>query len=290
MVHSTTVTRSTVQHLRFGFSLYLAPVYLFALTQAREIDSLRAVAIFVLLHVFLYPASNGYNSYYDRDEGSIGGLERPPPVDLSLLRAANVLDAVALAGGLLLDWRVGALLAAYIAASRAYSHPRIRLKRRPWAGWFSVSLFQGAGSFLATAIGVAPAAPLAELALPAALSSLIVGASYPLTQIYQHSEDGRRGDQTLSRLLGVRGTFLFSGALFAAADLGMVHYLAQAQERPFSAWLFQVALAPTVFLFAYWMHGAWTDPSRADFRSTMRMNRVSALSTAGFFLIERALR
>lgn len=41
------------------------------------------------------------------------------------------------------------------------------------------------------------------------ISSCLIGASYPLTQIYQHEEDSKRGDRTLSILLGYRGFFCF---------------------------------------------------------------------------------
>jgi hypothetical protein len=37
--------------------------------------------IFLVLHICMYGGANSLNSYYDKDEGPIGGLERPPPVD-----------------------------------------------------------------------------------------------------------------------------------------------------------------------------------------------------------------
>ena len=41
--------------------------------------------------------------------------------------------------------------------------------------------------------------------IPAILSSLLLFGSYPMTQIYQHEEDARRGDKTLSLKLGIQG-------------------------------------------------------------------------------------
>jgi len=46
------------------------------------------VIAFVALHVFLYAGATAFNSYYDRDEGPVGGLERPPPVLPALLPVA----------------------------------------------------------------------------------------------------------------------------------------------------------------------------------------------------------
>ena len=68
---------STIQLLRFPFSFFLMPVYWFALGQAGSINALDALLVFVILHLLVYPASNGYNSYMDRDQGSIGGLKTP---------------------------------------------------------------------------------------------------------------------------------------------------------------------------------------------------------------------
>lgn len=47
-----------------------------------------------ILHVLIYPASNAYNSYFDKDEGSIGGLKNPPKVDKKLWQVANVFDVL----------------------------------------------------------------------------------------------------------------------------------------------------------------------------------------------------
>jgi hypothetical protein len=39
-----------------------------------------------------FPASNGYNSYFDKDEDSIGLLEKPPEVDISLYYFSILLE------------------------------------------------------------------------------------------------------------------------------------------------------------------------------------------------------
>jgi hypothetical protein len=79
------VSKSTLLHVRLPFSWFLLPVYMMALTFAPSIDLKNAALVFVMLHIFLYTASNGFNSYYDRDKESIGGLRNPPPVTSDLL-------------------------------------------------------------------------------------------------------------------------------------------------------------------------------------------------------------
>ena len=67
--------KSTITLLRIPFSFFLMPVFFFSLSQVPEINYAKALLIFIILHFIMYPASNGYNSYMDNDEESIGMLE-----------------------------------------------------------------------------------------------------------------------------------------------------------------------------------------------------------------------
>jgi len=69
--------------MRIPFSIFLMAVFWFALINI-EVDISSAILVFITIHLFLYPASNGYNSYFDRDEQSIGGLKNPPAVTKEL--------------------------------------------------------------------------------------------------------------------------------------------------------------------------------------------------------------
>jgi 1,4-dihydroxy-2-naphthoate octaprenyltransferase len=89
---------STIQLLRFHFSFFLMPVYWFALSQADAVDAGRSILIFFILHALVYPASNGYNSYMDRDTESIGGIKNPRQPTRQLFYTTIVMD---LAGVLL---------------------------------------------------------------------------------------------------------------------------------------------------------------------------------------------
>src|SRR4030095_11678293 len=80
--------------MRIPFSLFLMPVYWFALLHI-DIDASKSFLVFVTLHLFAYPASNGYNSYFDRDEQSIGGLKNPPKVTGELWWLVVAFDVIA---------------------------------------------------------------------------------------------------------------------------------------------------------------------------------------------------
>src|SRR3984885_10172197 len=90
-------SRDTIKLMRIPFSFFLMPVFFFAVSQASEVVPWRAVLCFFVLHLFIYPASNGYNSYMDNDEGSIGGLKHPPKPTKKLFYLSLIFDAAGLA-------------------------------------------------------------------------------------------------------------------------------------------------------------------------------------------------
>ncbi|HEX8425198.1 UbiA family prenyltransferase [Hymenobacter sp.] len=266
--------------LRIPFSVYLMPVYWFGLSALRQPLSVsRAVGVFVVLHLLAYPASNGYNSYYDRDEGSIGGLKQPPKVSAELLHLVYLFDALAVLGALLLSPLFGLMVMVYLLVSKAYSYEGIRLKKYPLISTLVVVVFQGAFTFLMTQVGVgATKALLFERTnlLLATVSSLFLCGSYPLTQVYQHQEDARRGDQTLSLMLGIKGTFMFA-AIGLLAGAGLLAYTLWLRQESRHLLIFLLATGPVVALFGQWVYAVWRSPTAADFEHTMRMNQVSSL-------------
>jgi 4-hydroxybenzoate polyprenyltransferase len=273
--------------LRIPFSIYLMPVFWFGLSALRgPWSGWRAAGVFVVLHLLAYPASNGYNSYYDRDEGSIGGLKAPPKVTPELLQLVWLFDGLAVLGASLISLRFAVLLVGYLLVSKAYSYEGIRLKKYPLLSTLVVVVFQGGFTFLMTQVGVGGhgshilEGPNLLLALA---STLFLCGSYPLTQVYQHEEDARRGDHTLSLRLGVRGTFVFAagGLLAGALTLGLA-YLLRLETRPLL--IFLLATGPVVALFSRWAWLVWQDATAANFEHTMRMNQVSSLCLSAAFI------
>ncbi len=123
------------------------PVYWFALSQVININWYNAILVFVILHLLVYPASNGYNSYMDRDTSPIGGLENPMQPTKQLFYVTVIMDAVAIALSFLITWVFALGIIFYILASRAYSYRKIRLKKFPVIGYLTVVIFQGAVTF-----------------------------------------------------------------------------------------------------------------------------------------------
>ena len=287
--------KSVLLHLRIPFSFFLMPIFCFALSQSPKPDLLITIFVFLIIHLLLYPASNAYNSYYDKDEGSIGGLEHPPPVSKKLLYAAWAFDVAAVLLGLLIGWPLALALLIYGLVSKAYSYDHIRLKKYPIISWLVIGMFQGAFTYLMVyqAINRVPLAELfkQEVWVPGLLSTVWLMAAYPMTQIYQHEEDARRGDLTLSRMLGIKGTFLFTASAFVLVKVGFYLY--------FNYWvdsgllyfgLFQVLMLPVLIYFFIWFRRANRDIREVNFHSTMRLNMISSVCMNTFFLLFFILR
>lgn len=279
--------RSTWLHLRIPFSFFLLPVFLFAVAVSPNLNPQRLLIVFAVLHIFLYPASNSYNSYFDKDEKSIGGLRNPPAVKRELYYVSLFFDLIAILLALLVSPLFAAMVFIYGLVSKAYSHPAVRLKKYPWLSWFIAGLFQGMFTFLMAYSGINDfgLAVLFKInvLIPAFLSSLILWGSYPMTQVYQHEEDGARGDRTLSIVLGIRGTFHFTAICFS---LGMASFILFFQQfyRMKYAWAFLIALLPVLIFFITWYLKVRADESRADYSRTMWLNFLSALCLNAFFI------
>ena len=277
------IRKSTLQLLRLHFSFFLLPVYLFALSQSENIYWADGLLVFCILHILVYPASNGYNSYMDRDDTPIGGLRKPMQPTKELFYATIVLDLLAILLSFFISsfFALGILL--YILASRAYSYRRIRLKQYPIIGFLTVFIFQGSVVFFLSYHGVHPQKTLNVPALPCFISSLLIGALYPLTQIYQYEADKKDNVISISCLLGKRGTFVFSALLFLSATfLLWLHF--QQKQAVDSFYLYLFIMFPVVLFFVYWMLKVWKDEEAASFRNSLWMNALSTLCTTVFFL------
>lgn len=281
-------SKSSWLHLRIPFSYFLLPVFLFSLSVSPNISEQPLLWTFLIIHLLLYPASNGFNSYFDKDEKSIGGLKNPPPVNKGLYYLALLFDVAAIALAL---WKVSAdfavMLFVYSAVSRAYSHPWIRLKKYAITSWFIAGLFQGAFTFIMCYMGVNKyefmQAMKPTILIPAFLSSALLWGSYPMTQIYQHEEDAKRGDQTLSLKLGIKGTFWFVMVLFSLSSLAYVLYFNQYFSGHYAKG-FLIAMSPVVLFFMFWFYQVSKDERKADYRRTMWLNFISATCLNAFFV------
>jgi 1,4-dihydroxy-2-naphthoate octaprenyltransferase len=281
-----TVFRNTLQLLRIPFSLLLMPLFILALSQS-IVNVYTAIISFIIIHLLVYPASNGYNSYIDRDEGSIGGIEKPPAPTIHLFYLTLILDFLAIFLAFFFVNRLFSLcILVYILASRAYSSKQIRLKKYPIIGFLTVVIFQGGFTYIMSEIGITNdsfAFSSANISLLFACSFQIAGA-YPLTQIYQHEADLADGVKTLSCQLGYRGTFVFTAIMFGICNVFYYLYFEQ-MGKTTNFYLIQLFFLPIVIYFVWWFLRTIKNEKVANYKNTMRMNLIAAICMNTCFII-----
>lgn len=166
------------------------------------------------------------NSAFDRDEGDVAYLRRPPPPPAGLFAFGLGLMLAGLLASLLLPRAYSWLYLACFIMSVLYSVPPARLKAVAGADWI-INLL-GFGTLTPLAGWASTGEPLTVWGwfLVWGFGALFAGL-YPLTQLYQFDEDERRGDRTFALLLGKRRSM---AAAIGCVTLAFVLFVAAARS------------------------------------------------------------
>ena len=218
-----------IVHMRLHFQLLLAPIFLWGYFLTRASPQGDFWTGFIAFHIFLYSGMTAFNSYYDRDRGPVGGLSKPPPVTRALLPFSIVIQIL----GAILAAQVNlfffVIYAIIFLLGVAYSHPKIRLKKRPIVGLVTVGVGQGVLASLGGWVcGQPDLAGFEFLDWMGILAvTLVTVGFYPITQIYQIEEDGSRGDLTFAAWAGPGKTFIFGITVQFLAAFLLIYLILQ---------------------------------------------------------------
>jgi 1,4-dihydroxy-2-naphthoate octaprenyltransferase len=259
------------------------PVYWFALSFVDGIHIPRAILVFVILHLLVYPASNGYNSYMDRDIGSIGGIKKPMQPTIQLFFASVVLDLLAITLSLFISTLFAWCIVVYIICSRLYSYRGVRLKQYPLIGYLTVIINQGSVAFFLVYHGSHQHLDNHVSWLPLLASAFLIGGFYPITQIYQHKEDANDGVTTISMRMGKKGTFIFCAAMYTVALFILWLYF-DARELYTPLIVLLIFFLPVIVYFVRWFMKVLKNEREADFKHTMQMNWLASSCTSLAFI------
>lgn len=291
------IARDLLIHLRLHFQLLLAPIFLWGFTTSDARVDLSFWLGFVAFHLCLYGGTTAFNSYYDRDEGPVGGLENPPPAHEALLPFSLVLQGI------------GALIAAFVnrpflliylvifVMGAAYSHPLTRWKARPFGGLLTVGIGQGVLAGLAGWIAGQSGwsmPPWIDWGGILAISLVTVGF-YPLTQIYQIEEDAARGDITYAVWAGPNGVFALSIPVLAVSIPLLLWTVWRKSIDGASLQWWLLLLVGLLYvgllsaLIAWWLTFS-ADAVRVNFRRIMRLYWLTSGGFLLFLVINLILR
>lgn len=285
-------THPWFRHLRLHFNALLTPIYLYGIVIGADATGLSHPLSdpatwlgWLSLHLFLYGGTTAFNSYYDRDEGPVGGMLRPPAVDAGLLPFSLAVQAV----GLALAAVVGtAFMVAWVAlflVFAAYSHPAIRLKASPVTALTAIALGQGAVGFVLGWTVVAPPDALIApfVLLRMAATAAIVTGLYVVTQSYQVREDGARGDRTLPVLLGPTRALRVAVAVATPGGLVLVADVARLAGT-WPALLVAAAFASLAAWLLRWAAGFDPAATEENYRTAMRVTALASVALTALLL------
>lgn len=201
-------------HLRLHYQFFiLSGGYLLGGLLAGEMDSFHYWIQFLNVHLLLFGGATAYNSYWDRDEGPIGGLKNPPKMTPWMQKVSLLFMFAGWSWSFFYGWIYFILFGVSLLLFWLYSTPLARWKGDPLLSLIAIAVSTGTNSVL---LGfLAAGGSLNWFLLTGVLGAALVLLSlYPVSQIFQAEEDQRRGDQTFFIRFGKRGVVRFFQAAY----------------------------------------------------------------------------
>ena len=268
-------------HLRLHYQLLILPGgYLLGALYSPAITWAPFLLQFFNVHVFLNGGVTAYNSYWDKDEGPIGGLKAPPPMTGWMHPASLVVQSI----GLLIAWREGLLFIVLygvtMVLSVAYSWPRIRWKGHPQLSLVAVGVGTGTNTFLMGYLAAGGAGLSGPMTVAALGVALLLLSLYPVSQVFQIEEDAARGDTTFATRYGLQGVVRWFAVTYPVG-LGLATYVLY-QVRPELALAFGVTGTGGYVLNLTQLRGL--TGATEEYEKVMRLKYGASLSFVGFLV------
>ena len=268
-------------HLRVHYQvLILSGGYLLGGLFVPEPELVPFVVQFFNVHVLLNGGVTAYNSYWDDDDGPIGGLEHPPKMK-KWMHPASIIVQIA---GLGLAWNQGldfvALWILTMVLSVAYSGPP-RAKGHPIGSLVCVGIGTGTNTFLMGYLAAGgPSLTLDILGAAVGTAALLLSL-YPVSQIFQLEEDRARGDRTFAVAYGLEGIHRFYVGAYGFG-LGLLCASLFADRPNLAVAIAAVGAGAGAI---NWRIISRLSTDREQYRRVMRLKYAASLSFVAFLII-----
>ncbi len=278
--------RDFILHLRLHYQFFiLSGGYLLGGLMANEMDPVQFWLQFLNVHILLFGGATAFNSYWDKDEGPIGGLKNPPEMT-PWMQKVSLLFMFA---GWIWAWSIslsyGLIYGLSFLLFWLYSTPLARWKGHPILSLFAIAISTGLNSVL---LGYWAAGGFYSLSIliTAAGASLILVSLYPVSQIYQVVEDTRRGDETFTKRYGLDSVKTFFRFSYLSGLILLVSGLYLVYQIP-AVVLFITALLSFVMLQSFVSELTGTEQ---EYPMVMKIKFAASLSFVLFLLGANAVR
>lgn len=196
-------------HLRLHYQFFiLSGGYLLGGLLADQMAVSRFWLQFLNVHILLFGGATAFNSWWDKDEGPIGGLKHPPKMSPWMHKLSLLFMFVGWIWALQVGWAYFIVYGISLVLFWLYSTPHARWKGDPLLSLIAIGVSTGLNSVF---LGFWAAGGFfsAIILLCGMGASLILLSLYPVSQIYQAVEDTQRGDITFFVKFGLKGVQRF---------------------------------------------------------------------------------
>jgi 4-hydroxybenzoate polyprenyltransferase len=273
--------RSFIVHFRLHYQVFiLSGGYLFGALFYEGIEPGMFWLQFLNVAVLLFGTATVYNSWHDNDDGPIGGLKHPPPMQPWMRKVALWMQF----GGLLLAHFAGIEFTYLYLTSMIffwlYSTRRARWKGHPIKSLIAIGISTGSNSFWMGYFAAGGNTFHVDIIIAGIGTALVFLSLYPVSQIYQMRSDSSRGDRTFAIEFGIQGVKRFYSRSYY---IGLV-----LAGIPFTIFMWQVGL---LFLVAGVVTGRIVGAKvgalkgdASEYNDVMKTKYMTSLSFVAFIL------
>lgn len=268
-------------HLRLHYQFFiLSGGYLLAGLFAEHADWSEFGLQFLNVHVLLFGGATAYNSYWDKDEGPIGGLKKPPKMT-GWMWAVSLMMQFA---GWAWAWSAGINYFLVYGLSLLlfwlYSSPHARWKGHPWLSLLAIGVSTGTNSYIMGSLALSGKGLGFSEGIVAFGVACIILSLYPASQIYQYEEDKKRGDCTFAMKFGLKGVRVLFAILFPVG-LFIISWMLYRLDILIGLLFFFVGIPAYVYIsYVLWR----LEGIKEEYQKIMRIKLLASLSFVLFIL------
>jgi 4-hydroxybenzoate polyprenyltransferase len=275
-----------ILHLRLHYQFFiLSGGYLLGGLIADQMNSAQYWLQFLNVHVLLFGGATAYNSFWDKDEGPIGGLKHPPKMTQWMHPASLLFMFTGWLWAAAVGWAYFLIFGISLLFFWLYSTPHARWKGKPRLSLVAIAVSTGLNSvllgFWAAGGDFSP-----QILISAVGASLILLSLYPVSQIYQAGEDSSRGDRTFFITYGLTGVKRFFSSSFLTGSIILCAGVYAVYPVP-AVFLFITGLLSFFILMSLITH---LQGEQQEYQKVMHLKFFASLSFVLFLLITNAIR
>jgi len=273
-------------HLRLHYQfVLLSGGFLLGGFMSPEMNTQQYWLQFLNVHILLFGGATAYNSWWDKDTGPIGGLKNPPGMTSWMHRVSLLMMFAGFIWASFVGWVFAAVYGISLILFWLYSTPHARWKGHPVLSLITIGVSTGFNSVLLGTISAGGSINQTIL-LVAAGASLILLSMYPVSQIFQQSEDRKRNDVTFTIAYGVEGVRLFFLINFASGLILLTTGIYDIAPIPALVLFVGCCISGTFLAKIVFTLNGHTN----EYGLVMKSKVIASLSFVLFFLIANVLK